>query len=266
MDLAAQVTEDELRVALIEGRFQLHYQPIVSLSDRRIAGFEALMRWDHPLRGRIPPSVFIPIAEETGLIAALGRLAVRTATAQLAQWQRCHPRRRPLFMSVNVSPQQFRDDDLLDLVREVLVEHRIPPASLVLEITEGLMMQDPAQCRAVMQQIRNLDVRLSIDDFGTGYSSLAYLHEFPADTLKIDRTFVTAIGSGERRAAIVQVITTLATILNMKAVAEGVETEEQAEYLNDVWCRFAQGYLFSPPVPAERIDALLADEMTAAAA
>lgn len=265
MNRAAQVTEDELRVALIEGRFQLHYQPIVSLGDRRIAGFEALMRWDHPLRGRVPPDVFIPIAEQTGLIAALGRWAVRTASAQLAQWQRRHPRRRPLFMSVNVSPQQFRDDDLLDLVREVLMEHRIPPATLVLEITEGLMMQDPAQCRAVMQQIRNLDVRLSIDDFGTGYSSLAYLHEFPADTLKIDRTFVSAIGTGERRAAIVQVITTLATIPNMKAVAEGVETEEQAEYLNDVWCRFAQGYLFSPPVPADRIDALLADELAVAA-
>ncbi len=255
-------TETDLRTALEQNQLCLFYQPIIGVSAGRIAGFEALMRWRHPERGLVPPGEFIPLAEESGLIVPMGRWALREATRQLSLWQRQFPRRTPLFMSVNVSSRQFRDDDLVGLVQEVLDEYRVPPATLKLEITESLLMQDPAKCRELMQMIRDMDVRLSIDDFGTGYSSLSYLHKFPADTLKIDRSFVQAVSSGEGNAAIVQVITTLATILGMDAVAEGVETEAEAEFLRDIMCKYAQGYLYARPAPPEDIERLLVKELT----
>ncbi|PWC53148.1 EAL domain-containing protein [Azospirillum sp. TSO22-1] len=253
-------TEADLRTALERGQLCLFYQPIVSVLTGRIAGFEALMRWRHPKRGLVSPAEFIPLAEECGLIVPMGRWALQEATRQLAGWQARFPRPKPLFMSVNVSSQQFRDDDLLSLVEAALAEHRIPPSSLKLEITESLLMQDPEKCRELMRAIRDLDVRFSIDDFGTGYSSLAYLHKFPADTLKIDRTFVSAISKGESSAAIVQVITTLAAILNMDVVAEGVETETEAEFLRDIVCTYGQGYLWARPEPAEEAEARLVGE------
>ncbi|HYG90252.1 MAG TPA: EAL domain-containing protein [Azospirillum sp.] len=253
-------TEADLRTALEQGQLCLFYQPIVSVLTGRIAGFEALMRWRHPKRGLVSPAEFIPLAEECGLIVPMGRWALKESVRQVAHWQARFPRSKPLFMSVNVSSQQFRDDDLLGLVRDVLAESAIPPSSLKLEITESLLMQDPEKCRAMMQAIRDMDVRLSIDDFGTGYSSLAYLHKFPADTLKIDRTFVSAISTGESSAAIVQVITTLAAILNMDVVAEGVETETEAEFLRDIVCTYGQGYFWSRPAPAKDIETLLERE------
>ena len=255
-------TETDLRTALEQNQLCLFYQPIIGLSAGRIAGFEALMRWRHPERGLVPPGEFIPLAEESGLIVPMGRWALREATRQLSLWQRAFPRRTPLFMSVNVSSRQFRDDDLVGLVQQVLIENGVPPASLKLEITESLLMQDPAKCRELMQMIRDMDVRLSIDDFGTGYSSLSYLHKFPADTLKIDRSFVQAVSTGEGNAAIVQVITTLAAILGMDAVAEGVETEAEAEFLRDIMCKYAQGYLYARPAPPEEIERLLVQELT----
>lgn len=253
-------TEADLRTALEQGQLCLFYQPIVRVMSGRIAGFEALMRWRHPERGLVSPAEFIPLAEECGLIVPMGRWALQEATRQAALWQKRFPRPKPLFMSVNVSSQQFRDDDLLGLVGDVLADSRIPPSSLKLEITESLLMQDPEKCRALMQAIRDMDVRLSIDDFGTGYSSLAYLHKFPADTLKIDRTFVAAISTGESSAAIVQVITTLAAILHMDVVAEGVETETEAGFLRDIVCTYGQGYFWARPQPAEDVERLLEAE------
>jgi len=253
-------TEADLRMALEQDQLCLHYQPIVSLRDGSIAGFEALMRWNHPDRGLVSPAEFIPLAEESGLIVPMGRWALQEATRQLVLWQARFPRPTPLFMSVNVSSRQFSDDDLVGVVRDLLERTAIPPSSLKLELTESLLMQDPAKCRELMQRIRDMDVRLSIDDFGTGYSSLAYLHSFPVDTLKIDRSFVKAVSSGEGNAAIVQVIATLATILNMDAVAEGVETEQEAEYLRDIMCQYAQGYHFARPALPAVIERLLVAE------
>ena len=258
--MAIMRTEADLRTALEQDQLCLYYQPIVSLRTGGIAGFEALMRWNHPERGLVPPGDFIPLAEESGLIVPMGRWALREAVRQLVVWQQRFPHPVPLFMSVNVSSRQFRDDDLAGVVRELLDSAPIPPSSLKLELTESLLMQDPDQCRAVMQSIRGMDVRLSIDDFGTGYSSLAYLHSFPVDTLKIDRTFVKAVSSGEGNAAIVQVIATLANVLHLDTIAEGVETAQEAAYLRDISCEYAQGYHFARPAPPAAIENLLATE------
>ncbi|PWC34557.1 diguanylate cyclase [Azospirillum sp. TSO35-2] len=258
--MTAMRMEADLRAALEQGQLCLHYQPIIELETGAIAGFEALMRWNHPDRGLVAPGEFIPLAEETGLIVPMGRWALDEAVRQLADWQARFPRPTPLFMSVNVSSRQFRDDDLVGAVRDLLDAVPIPPSSLKLELTESLLMQDPDECRMLMQSIRDMDIRLSIDDFGTGYSSLAYLHKFPVDTLKIDRTFVQAVSSGEGNAAIVQVIATLATILRLDAVAEGVETAEEAVYLRDIMCKYAQGYHFARPAPSATAERLLAAE------
>ncbi|ANC91732.1 GGDEF domain-containing protein [Azospirillum humicireducens] len=257
--MAAMRMEADLRAALEEGQLCLHYQPIVLLETGAIAGFEALMRWNHPDRGLVPPAEFIPLAEETGLIAPMGRWALDEAVRQLALWQARFPRPVPLFMSVNVSTRQFRDDDLVGAVRDLLDAVPIPPSSLKLELTESLLMQDPDECRMLMQSIRDMDVRLSIDDFGTGYSSLAYLHKLPVDVLKIDRSFVRAVSTGEGNAAIVQVIAGLATILRLDAVAEGVETSDEAVYLRGL-CKYAQGYHFARPAPPDAVERLLAAE------
>ncbi|KAA0583348.1 EAL domain-containing protein [Azospirillum sp. B21] len=257
--MAAMRMEADLRAALEQGQLCLHYQPIVLLETGAIAGFEALMRWNHPDRGLVPPAEFIPLAEETGLIAPMGRWALGEAVRQLALWQARFPRPVPLFMSVNVSTRQFRDDDLVGAVRDLLDAVPIPPSSLKLELTESLLMQDPDECRMLMQSIRDMDVRLSIDDFGTGYSSLAYLHKLPVDVLKIDRSFVRAVSTGEGNAAIVQVIAGLATILRLDAVAEGVETADEAVYLRGL-CKYAQGYHFARPALPEAVERLLAAE------
>ncbi|CAO3407079.1 putative bifunctional diguanylate cyclase/phosphodiesterase [Azospirillum largimobile] len=257
--MAAMRMEADLRAALEQGQLCLHYQPIVLLETGAIAGFEALMRWNHPDRGLVPPAEFIPLAEETGLIAPMGRWALGEAVRQLALWQARFPRTTPLFMSVNVSTRQFRDDDLVGVVRDLLDAVPIPPSSLKLELTESLLMQDPDECRMLMQSIRDMDVRLSIDDFGTGYSSLAYLHKLPVDVLKIDRSFVRAVSTGEGNAAIVQVIAGLATILRLDAVAEGVETADEAVYLRGL-CKYAQGYHFARPAPPDAVERLLAAE------
>nr|WP_295837305.1 GGDEF and EAL domain-containing protein [uncultured Azospirillum sp.] len=257
--MAAMRMEADLRAALEQGQLCLHYQPIVLLETGAIAGFEALMRWNHPDRGLVSPAEFIPLAEETGLIAPMGRWALGEAVRQLAAWQARFPRATPLFMSVNVSTRQFRDDDIVGAVRDLLDAVPIPPSSLKLELTESLLVQDPDECRMLMQSLRDMDVRLSIDDFGTGYSSLAYLHKLPVDVLKIDRSFVRAVSTGEGNAAIVQVIAGLATILRLDCVAEGVETADEAVYLRDL-CQYAQGYHFARPALPEAVERLLAAE------
>lgn len=253
-------TEIDLRAALEQGQLELYYQPIIAVNDGRIAGFEALMRWRHPQRGLVPPLDFIPLAEDTGLIIPMGRWALQEATRRIQEWRVRHPRQQPLFVAVNVSFRQFSHDNLPARVREALTDSGLTPDGLKLEITESLLMQDPTRSRAIMEELRAIGVDWSIDDFGTGYSSLSYLHKLPAHTLKVDKSFVQAISTGESNAAIVQVIATLAAILGMQVVAEGVEREEEASFLRDVMCRYAQGYHFAPPLPAMEAEALLTRE------
>ncbi len=250
-------TESDLHRALDERQFRLYYQPIVTLADGRIAGFEALIRWQHPERGLIPPCEFVPLAEESGLIVPIGRWVLEEAARQLVWWQIGHPDRQALFTSVNVSTRQLRDDDLLALVERVVRKTGIQPSSLKLEITESMLMHGRDEAEPMMQAIQRLGVHFSIDDFGTGYSSLSYLHRVPASTIKIDKSFVQAIGEGPEKAAIVHLIAALGDMLGMDVVAEGIETEQEAEFLMGLRCRYGQGYLFAKPLPAKQIEALL---------
>ncbi len=247
-------TESDLRRALDEGHLRVYYQPIVTLDDRRIVGFEALIRWQHPERGLLGPGEFIPLAEESGLIVPIGRWVLEEAARQLVVWQTGHPERQTLFTSVNVSTRQLRDDDLLGLVERVIRKTGIRPASLKLEITESMLMHGQDEAEPMMRAIQGLGVHFSIDDFGTGYSSLSYLHRVPADTIKIDKSFVQAIGEGPEKAAIVQLIAALGDMLGMDVVAEGIETEQEAQFLIGLRCRYGQGYLFARPLPADRVE------------
>lgn len=248
-------TETDLRQAADLQQLALHYQPIVRLSDGSIAGFEALIRWNHPERGMIAPSEFVPLAEDTGLILQIGRWALQEATQQLARWQKAHG--SGLFMSVNVSGRQMLDDDIVGHVRAALAASGIAPETLKLEITESLLMDDPGRVVVLMQQIRDLGVGLSLDDFGTGYSSLSYLHRYPVGTLKIDRAFVHGTGDNDRREEISRIILLLAKSLDMDVVAEGIETATEVQFLRGLECRYGQGFYFSRPQPAGVAEALL---------
>ena len=250
-------TESELRRALEERQLRLYYQPIVELESGRIAGVEALIRWQHPERGLVPPLDFIPLAEESGLIVPIGRWVMEEAAAQLMRWRQSQPGCEHLFASVNVSTHQLRDDDLLAVVDRVMRRTGVPPAALKLEITESVMMFEQNEAEPVMRAIQELGVHFSIDDFGTGYSSLSYLHRVPADTLKIDKSFVQAIGESQEKAAIVELIAKLAGMLGMEVVAEGIETSFEEDFLRALSCRYGQGYRYSRPVTAERMGELL---------
>jgi EAL domain-containing protein (putative c-di-GMP-specific phosphodiesterase class I) len=259
--------ETDLRRALERREFQVHYQPIVELQTRQIAGFEALVRWEHPERGMIPPGVFIPLAEETGLILPLGLWVLRAACSQLHDWQDRAPELAGLIMSVNLSSKQLAQPDLVERLDQVLQETGLAPQHLKLEITESVIMEHPNSAAEILRQIKNRGIQLSLDDFGTGYSSLSYLHRFPIDTLKVDRSFVNRIDVEDGDPVIVQTIVALAHNLRMQVVAEGVETAGQVERLKTMGCQFAQGYYFSRPVNGESAGALLdARELVAALA
>ncbi|MDZ5647998.1 putative bifunctional diguanylate cyclase/phosphodiesterase [Nitrospirillum sp. BR 11828] len=247
--------ESDLRHAVENQEFRLFYQPIVRLRDGAIAGFEALMRWFHPQRGLIPPSDFVHLAEETGLILKMGRWALAEGTRQLAEWQgRFSP---DLFMSVNVSGRQLMEDDLVAAVTETLKAHSITPGTLKLEITESLLLDDPGRCLGIMEALKSKGVKLSLDDFGTGFSSLSYLHRYPIGTLKIDRSFVRAAGESDRRSAIARIITLLAQALDLEVIAEGIEKESEAEFLRGLHCQYGQGYHFAPPLPKEAVEDMM---------
>ncbi len=248
--------EGDLRRALDRGEFLLHYQPIVSLADGRLTGFEALVRWLHPLKGLIPPVDFISLAEETGLILPLGSWVLDQACTQLARWNQKNPD-RGLTMSVNLSAAQINHANLVDQVERTLRKTGLPAQSLKLEITESVVMQNAEAASSLLKQLRDLSVRLSIDDFGTGYSSLSYLNRFPVDTLKIDRSFVSGMADQAENLGIVQSVVSLAHTLGMDVVAEGVETPEQMDSLKGLDCEFAQGYLFSRPVDVGSAGVLL---------
>jgi diguanylate cyclase (GGDEF)-like protein len=256
--LARLEMETDLRRALEAGEFLLHYQPQVCLRDGRLSGFEALVRWQHPRRGLVPPADFIPISEETGLILPLGRWVLENGCRQLAEWDRLHSFCHGLSMSVNLSALQFNDPSLVPLVASVLRETGLDPSRLRLEVTESMVANDPAGAQSVLTSLSDLGVGLEIDDFGTGYSCLSQLHQLPFDTLKVDRSFVSAMDErkfpGQDGRKVVESIITLSANLGISVIAEGIETEANWAQLAMLGCEFGQGYYFSRPVaPVEAL-------------
>lgn len=245
--------ETDLRRALIKQEFIVHYQPIVSLKTRQIAGFEALVRWQKSPTELIYPDDFIQVTEDTGLIIFLGMWVLREACETLARWHAEFPRTVPLTMSINLSARQFSQTDLVQQVRRIIDDTGVNPASITLEITESVTLGSAEHAICVMSQLRKIGVRFSIDDFGRGYSSLSYLHRLPLDSLKIDRTFIAAIDEGGESLAIVRTIMRLAKDLGIDVVAEGTETRQQLDHLQALDCEFGQGYYFSRPLDAEKI-------------
>jgi EAL domain-containing protein (putative c-di-GMP-specific phosphodiesterase class I) len=241
--------ESELRRALARDEIMLLYQPIVRLEDRSVAGFEALMRWDHPRMGRLAPGEFISIAEETGLIVELGQFVIERTARQLVEWQRTVRGAEPVFASVNVSSRQLLRHDLLQDLRTVFARSAPARGTLKIELTESLVMENPEHAAQMLTRIRDLGAGLALDDFGTGHSSLAYLQRFPFDTIKIDQSFVRTGGKG-KRPVILRSIITLAHDLGMEVVAEGAESDEDATELFHLGCEYAQGYVFGEPATA----------------
>ncbi|WP_300158423.1 EAL domain-containing protein [Solidesulfovibrio sp.] len=255
--LEAVSLEADLRQALEAGELLLHYQPIVDVQNGRIEGFEALVRWDHPTRGLVPPGQFIPLAEETGLILPLGRFVIAEACRQLRQWQAEMPGTQALSVSVNVSCRQFVKDGLVDHVAQVLSETGVSPECLKLEITESVLMHDARHTAKELSRLKALGVKIAIDDFGTGYSSLSYLRQLPIDHLKIDRSFISGADCDGESQEIVKSIISLARSLGLTVIAEGVEREEQLDRLRRAACDKAQGFMFSRPLDKEAAGRLL---------
>ncbi len=248
--------ETDLRRALEQGELVVYYQPIVSLDDGRIVGFEALSRWESP-QGMILPSEFIPVADETGLILNMNRILYRQACRQVRSWQAEFPCSPPLMISLNVAPKQFAQPDLIGEVESLLIETGISPNAVHLEIMETIAMGDATRALSVLEEFKRLGVHLSIDDFGTGYSSLSRLRKFPLDALKIDRVFVSDMTTTRDSYEIVRLMITLAHSLGLKVVAEGTEQRDQIEQLRELGCEMAQGYYFSRPVAAQTVHELL---------
>jgi len=245
--------ENDLRRAVEREEFFVVYQPIVSLENLELAGFEALVRWQHPERGLVSPADFIPLAEETDYINPIGKWILESACRQLQKWQQMK-KDLPLMMSVNLSGKQFAQGNLVEQIVEVLKATGLEPKQLKLEITESVVMDNVEAATEMLKRLRNLGVQLSIDDFGTGYSSLSYLHRLPIDTLKVDRSFVMLMTNNNENAEIVRTIVMLAKSLGMAVIAEGVETKEQMEILRELGCEYGQGYYFSKPLePAQAL-------------
>jgi EAL domain-containing protein (putative c-di-GMP-specific phosphodiesterase class I) len=250
---------EDLRLALDLNQFVLYYQPEVELATQRVVGLEALVRWQHPERGLVPPMDFIPQAEENGLILPIGDWGLGQACRQLQKWQRNRPWMDNIRVCVNLSARQFSRSGLVDHIESLLRQTDLSGYHLGLEMTESSLTPSMGTAVDVLTSLSRLGVSLHMDDFGTGYSSLSQLHQFPFDVLKIDRSFVQRMSKGEQPLQIVQTIIELARVLGMDVVAEGIETEEQLALLKDMGCRFGQGYLFSPPLPADQIEDLLAN-------
>lgn len=243
--------ETDLHQAIEKQEFTLHYQPIVRLETGRIHGFEALIRWQKPDQGFVPPAQFIPIAEETGLIIPLGSWVLNAACHQMRLWQEQFPDHGPLLMSVNLSGKEFLQPNLVAQIDQALQRSGLPAECLKLEITESVIMDNASEATTMLEQLRALGAQISIDDFGTGYCSLSYLHTFPLDVLKVDRSFVSRMADAPNNAEIVRTIVVLAHNLGLEVIAEGVETEEDVERLTALGCEYAQGYFYSRPLTAE---------------
>ena len=249
--------ETDLRLAVERGEFELFYQPLITLETGRITELEALVRWRHPQRGLVPPLEFIPLAEETGLIVPIGTWVLSQACRQMREWQERFPRETPLAVSVNLSVRQFIQPNFVRHVAEVVKASGLDPHCLKLEITESFAIDDPKGTRGMLQELRDLGVRIYLDDFGTGYSSLGYLHQLPLDAIKIDRSFVMQMNLGGTHLQLVRTVRSLAENIGVFAVAEGVETTEQLTTLRAMGCESAQGYLFSKPISAHEAGLLL---------
>ncbi|MDP2846614.1 MAG: EAL domain-containing protein [Humidesulfovibrio sp.] len=253
--------EQELRMALEQGQFVVHYQPIWDLSSTRLVGFEALVRWMHPERGMVGPGSFIALAEETGIILDLGRVVLTRACADLAAWRERDPAARKLFVAVNLSNKQFSQHTLVEQVSEILRRTRLPADRLKLEITESNIMVNAESALVMLKRLKALGVMISIDDFGTGYSSLSYLQRFPVDTLKVDRSFVGRLGLDPENQEIVRAIVALAHSLGLDVVAEGVEESAQAVMLQALGCECVQGFYFSRPLDGDRAQETIGTSM-----
>jgi EAL domain-containing protein (putative c-di-GMP-specific phosphodiesterase class I) len=255
---ARRALELDLRDALGSDQFKLNYQPLVDLRTGRITTCEALMRWTHPVRGEVPPAVFIPVAEETGMIIQLGEWALNCACVEAASWP------HGVKVAVNLSPVQFRDRGLALQVVTALAKSGLSAQRLELEVTERLLLEDNDGTLSAMQQLNNLGVGLSLDDFGTGYSSLNYLRKFPFDKIKIDQSFISDLGDESDVRAIIGAVASLGTGLDKTVVAEGIETEEQMKLVSSQGCHEGQGFLFGRPMSGEAIRARLETPMTLA--
>jgi EAL domain-containing protein (putative c-di-GMP-specific phosphodiesterase class I) len=238
-----------LKIALQEGQFEVYFQPKINIETRRITGSEALVRWKHPTNGFISPEIFVPVAEEAGMIIELGEWILRTACKETHELQQVGY--EGLNVAVNISAVQFTDGNLLPMISKALKDSRLSPQFLELEITESAVMHDPEEVINSLHELSQFGMSLAIDDFGTGYSSLAYLKRFPVDTLKIDRAFITDISSDNDDVAIVEAVLGLGKHFNMKVIAEGVEDEEQLQFLKAQGCDIAQGYYISKPMDAQ---------------
>jgi predicted signal transduction protein with EAL and GGDEF domain len=241
----------ELPRALTANELELHYQPIVAAHGGRILGVEALLRWTHAARGAIAPASFIAVAEQMGLMDTLGAFVLRRALSEAKRWP-------DLYVAVNLSPLQVRDASIVELVRSALADSGMPPARLMLEITEGVLIENPDEMLKRIEDLHRLGVRIALDDFGSGYSNLGYLQRFPLDKLKIDKSFVSALGQSANGGVIVQAIVALGRALGLSVLVEGVETEQQRVLLRLAGCDEMQGFLFARPAPAKAIDRLLA--------
>jgi diguanylate cyclase (GGDEF)-like protein/PAS domain S-box-containing protein len=251
--------ERELRQALEREELELHYQPLIALRSGEISGLEALVRWRHPERGLLDPGDFVPIAEDSGLIEPIGRWVQESACRQILEWHQLRPDQRPFDVSVNLSARQVTHRDLAASIAEILGSTGLDPVHLRLEITESVLVEESATATGTLEALSEIGVGLVLDDFGTGYSSLAYLNHFPFDALKIDRSFVDALGIEQERTAIVEAIIGMARALSLDVIAEGVENEPQLSELSRLGCDYAQGHLFSRALPPEKISALLSE-------
>jgi EAL domain-containing protein (putative c-di-GMP-specific phosphodiesterase class I) len=239
--------ENDLRKALVHGELVLYYQPVLDARTGMIEGVEALLRWQHPERGLMGPAEFLWLAEVTGMTNAVDLWVLKTACREVSEW---HKDGSDVRVAVNLSARPFQRPDLLDRIQEVLAETGLPPSMLQLEITETLAMQNAEASQSVLRGLKELGIRIAIDDFGTGYSSLSYLTTLPIDILKVDRSFVSGLGTNRGSAEITAAVISLAHSLKLDVVAEGVENETQLEILRNQGCNKVQGYLFSPPIPA----------------
>jgi EAL domain-containing protein (putative c-di-GMP-specific phosphodiesterase class I) len=249
--------EARLRRAVQNSELELYYQPIVAIRTGLIEGFEALLRWNPPDSDSVPPGVFIPVAERSGLIVPIGSWVLTTACLEAVSWHRLYPGERPLYVSINISARHFSHSAFIGHLREALEKSGIPPQCVKIELTESVAMNDAPSTEQTMSQLRVLGVGLSIDDFGTGYSSLSYLRRFPVDTLKIDQSFVSAMQRERENWAIVSTVVVLGRNLRLQVVAEGVETLSQLEKLRSIGCDAAQGYFFSKPVPSNAVKTIV---------
>lgn len=258
--VALMQVETDLRYAVERSELVVFYQPILNLDTIELVGFEALMRWQHPKRGLVPPNEFIPVSELTGLIVPMTLWILRASCEQIVEWQNLSSANKNLIISVNLSGKHFAHPDLVVQIDKILRETNLEPSRLKLEITETAIMENAESAIQMLKQLRELGVQLSIDDFGTGYSSLSYLHRFPINTLKVDRSFVSTMQDGSENGEIVRTIIALAKVLKLSVIAEGIESIHQLHQLRILGCEYGQGYLFSRPVPANEVERILTDK------